>query len=194
MRSYCINLDRRPDKWEYVSKHLAERGIEPDRFPAIDRKPGWVGCRESFLKLLTDQYFSEDPFCVYEDDVIFLEHIDVVCKAMAELPKDNWDCLYLGASPREPQERYSNNLFRLKNAVCLHAVIWNPRSEGALEYIVSHQKDIEKIDDYMATVIQPMFNCFCTFPLVVTQTQFQSDTCGRSDVSTIVENYNKYCV
>ena len=191
MKNYVINLNRRVERWQYVKEHLADLGIKVIRFPAIDTKPGWVGCRESHLQIL-ELCKDEEVFTIYEDDVKFVGGPDSIEPIMSQLPPD-WDCLYLGASPKEPQERYSENLFRLKNAHVTHAIVWHNRKDGAVEYILSHKHHIRKWDDYLATVIQPMFNCFVVYPLVVTQIQFQSDTCGRSDVSTIEKNYNLYC-
>jgi hypothetical protein len=124
--------------------------------------------------------------------VQFLQPWGDVVRALIQLP-DSWDCLYLGASPKEPQERYSENLFTLKNAHVTHAIVWNKRHNGAIEYILTHKSDIRKYDDYLATIIQPNFNCFVCFPLVASQKQFSSDTCTRSDVSTIDRNFNLYC-
>jgi len=188
MKINVINLNRRSDKWAYMRTELERMSIRAIRFTAIDTKPGWIGCRESHLRLL-EMNRNEDTFAIYEDDVKFLND---KWDFYDELPED-WDCLYLGASPKESQERYSEHLFRLKNAHVTHAIIWHNRPGGAIEYILSHKADIRKWDDYLATVIQPMFNCFVTFPMVATQIQFQSDTCGRSDVSTILTNYNKHC-
>lgn len=192
MRAYCINLDRRPDKWAYMRTEFERMYIRVTRFSALDTKPGWKGCRDSHLAVM-ELCKDENMFIIYEDDVQFLEDRAAMSRAIAQLP-DDWDCLYFGASPKEPQERYSENLFRLKNAHVTHAILWRNRHDGAVKYILNHREDIGKFDDYLATVIQPKFNCFVAYPLIATQIQFQSDTCGRSDVSTIVLNYNKYCV
>lgn len=192
MINYCINLNRRPDKWAYARAEFERVGVRVVRFTAFDTKPGWIGCRDSHLAIL-ELCKEEDVFAIYEDDVKFLQSWSIVEKAISQLP-DDWDCLYLGASPKEPQERYSENLFRLKNAHVTHAIIWYNRTGGAIEYILSHKSDIRKVDDYLAIVIQPMFNCFVTYPMAATQIQFQSDTCTRSDVSAILTNYNKFCV
>ena len=164
----------------------------PTRFPAVDTTPGWVGCRESHLQVL-EMFKDCDGFAIYEDDVKFLTSLDYIYIAMGQLP-DDWDMLYLGASPKEPQERYSDNLFKVKNAHVTHAIIWHPRVGGAIDYILEHRQEIRKIDDFFATTIQPKFNCFLTYPLICTQIQTKSDTCGRSDVSTIMNNYNRYCI
>lgn len=191
MVSWVINLDKRVERWYYVREHLAQMGIKVTRFSAIEAKPGWVGCRESHLEILQKTPIG-DIVAIYEDDVKFLEPWSTVFKAMNQLP-ENWDMLYLGASPKQPQERYSENLFRLKNAHVTHSIVWNVRHNGAVQYLLSHKSDIKKIDDFYATVIQPMFNCFVCYPLVAVQKQFPSDTCRNSDVSTIERNYNLYC-
>ena len=33
---YCINLDRRPDRWERVSKQFNELSLDVERFPAYN--------------------------------------------------------------------------------------------------------------------------------------------------------------
>lgn len=190
MLKYVINLDRRTDRLKHTEQEFSAEGLDFIRFSAFDTKPGWKGCRDSHIAIM-ELCKNEEKFAIFEDDVKFLMKLEGTI-GTEQLPTD-WDCLYLGASPKEPQVRYSENLFRLKNAHVTHAIIWHNRKNGAVEYILSHRGDIRKYDDYLATVIQPMFNCFVIYPMVATQVQFQSDTCKRSDVSTILTNYNKYC-
>lgn len=193
MLSYVINLDRRVERWYYIREHLADLDIKPIRFPAIDNK--WKGCRDSHLAIIEKCFNMPDvtEFAIYEDDAKFLQPWSIVEEAMSQLP-DSWDCLYLGASPQVPQERYSDNLFRLYGAWTTHAMIWHKRRGGAIEYILNHKSDIGKIDVFMSNIIQANFGVFVTYPMVATQVQFQSDTCHRSDVSTIEVNYKKFCI
>jgi len=192
MKIAIINLNRRVDRWYVVREHVHDIGLlGAVRFTAFDEKPGWKGCAKSHIAIM-EQWKDEDMFLILEDDVEFLEDISYVDIALSQLPKD-WDALFLGASPQEPHKRYSDNLFKLKNAFCTHAIIWHPREDGAVGYILSHRKDIGKIDIYFRDVIFPNFNCFLTWPLLATQRQTQSDCCSRSDLGTIVKNYNRYC-
>lgn len=193
MRTSVINLNRRIDRWAVVREHLYEKGIHITRFAGIDIKPGWKGCRDSHLALL-EKHREDVVFMILEDDVEFLwdDPLEWINAAIDELPLE-WDALFLGASPQEPQERYSEHLFRLKNAFTTHAIIWYARDNGAVDHILSHKDDIDKIDVYFRDVIFPNFNCFLTWPLLATQRQTQSDCCRHSDLSTIVKNYNKFC-
>ena len=194
MRTFLINLDRRPDRWVVVREHLADMDISVTRFSGIDN--GWRGCRDSHLECIRQIWQEKKAGMILEDDVEFLvtkNHlIDYLVDVKSQLHPD-WDALYLGASPQEPQIRYSQNLFRLNNAWCTHAIIWNPRKGGAMAYILDHKSEINKIDVFFANEVMPRFNIFITYPMICTQRQTQSDTCKRSDTSTLLTNYNLYC-
>ncbi len=192
MSIYIINRDDRPERYAHAKAELLAHRMDAIRFPAIITKPGWMGCRDSHLAIM-DKCKEEKEFFILEDDILILDVPNYYPIAYSELPED-WDALYLGASPKEPQEWYSTHLYKLKNAHTTHAIVWHNRTNGAVEYILSHKHHIKKIDDYFATVIQPKFNCFVISPMMITQKQFSSDTCKKSDVSTIHANYLKFCV
>lgn len=187
--TYCINLDRRTDKWNDVKQEFQRVGLYDDmiRFPAFPG--GWRGCRDSHIAIMK-MARNDDMVEIFEDDVRFLD-IKPKFYAMGELPED-WDVLYYGGSPQEPQEQYSKHLYHARNVLCMHAYAITNKN-GCIDFILEHKKDISKIDDYLAHTIQSYFKCFMVRPLVATQFQYQSDTCRRSDVSTIVTNYNKFC-
>lgn len=193
MDVYVINLDRRTDRWEYVSNHLKEKEISFTRIPAIPT--GWAGCRDTHISIMEGALRrKEDQFTILEDDVYILGDIWNWVDALEELPYDV-DCLYWGASPKEPQERYSKHLYRLKHAHVTHAITWFYRPGGAIDYILMEKDNIRKIDDFFANVIQPQFNCFVMYPLFAAQKEgFKSDTCHNVDVLSIINNYNKYCI
>jgi len=192
MKKFVINLDRRLDKQEYVLGELNRVGITATRFPAIDTKPGWVGCAMSHICCM-EQGKSDYCVTVFEDDIKFLVDCpqDLMDEAGDQLPKD-WDMVSWGTSPQGPLKRYSDNLFKLdKKSWCMHAYTIN-NNNGLIDFIAEHKDNIGKIDVFMSERVYPSYNCFLVYPLLCTQVQFQSDTCTRSDVSTIPKNYNKY--
>ena len=192
MVAYVINRNDRPQRLRDTIEELKKANLNAKRFKAIINKKGWKGCRDSHIAVM-ELCKDENMFMVLEDDVKFLcPPNDLIDIAMEQLPED-WDMLYLGCSPQKPQERYSENLFRVDHAWCLHAVIWHNRVGGAVEWIIAHKSGIPKIDVYISDIIHPRFNCFTIFPMVATQrVTNQSDTCLRSDVLTITNNYQKY--
>ena len=193
MNIYVINRSDRPQRLSDVREELSSQNLNAHVFSAVIAKPGWVGCTESHLAIM-EKCKGEKTYMILEDDVRFrfANIMWWVSGNMEALPSD-WDCLYLGGSPQEPQEKYSDKLFRARHVKCTHAIVWNNRPNGAVEYILSHRSDIKKIDVYLANVIQMNFNCFLARPLLATQHQYLSDTCKKSDVSTIITNYFKYC-
>lgn len=192
MNTYVINRSDRPERLAHIIAQLKEQGLNAHRFEAVIAKPGWVGCRMSHIKLL-EKCKNDVYVIILEDDVKFINPFTLLEDAIREAPLE-CDAIYLGASPKEPQVKYSSHLYRLKNAHTTHAILWHPRQGGAVEYILEHQNEIRKIDDYFATVIQPMFNVFCIAPMICTQAPgFHSDTCTRSDTTTIEKNFNLYC-
>jgi hypothetical protein len=191
--SFVINREDRPERKEHAINTLLFQGFEPEIFNAIITQPGWKGCRDSHLEILEKNKHRAGVF-IFEDDIEFSIYYDNQCfyDMCQELPLD-FDCLSLGLSPQEPFERYSEHLFKIGKAWCLHATMWNNREGGAVEYILTHKEEIGKIDVFLSEKVYPNFNCFVGYPILCTQKQFPSDTCGKSDVSTIVKNYNKYC-
>lgn len=191
MVSYCINLDRRADKWAYVRTEFDRMGIRVNRFTAVNTKPGWKGCRDSHIAIM-ELCKGENMFTVYEDDVQFLTGLQTVTDSFNELP--DWDILSLGCSPQEPLTQYSPHLFKLdKTAWCMHAYMMN-NNNGLVDFVLENRDKIGKIDKWFSENVyaNPRFHCFLAYPLIVTQVQFQSDTCMRSDVSTISVQYDKY--
>jgi hypothetical protein len=194
MEIYLINRTDRPERRKHAMEQLGGQGLNAHLFPAIINKQGYIGCRDSHLECLYAGLKTGKPFTIFEDDVLFIEDIEVAQRAMGELPS-GWDALFLGASPQEPFERYSPHLYKMGRSWCTHAIIWNPRKDGAVEAILRAANIglIGKIDVFYSAYIFTEFNIFLVAPMVCTQAEFQSDIAKRSDVSTIVKNFNKYC-
>jgi GR25 family glycosyltransferase involved in LPS biosynthesis len=192
MKNYLINLDRRRDRLATSIVEFNKVNMKFERIEATDTKPGWMGCLASHLEALARIQDNHRVAGVYEDDVRFLNlsPMDFVDSIQDELPPD-WDMLYLGCSPQEPFKRYSEHLYQMGRSYTTHAIIWHNRDEGALDFILSREWGM-KYDLILSDYIHPNFNCFCTYPLICTQYQTQSDVCKRSDLSTIERNYKKY--
>ena len=112
---FVINLDRRKDRWDNISKMLDDNII---RFPAVDglrlknseqlqrifdnndynMRRGMVGCALSHIKLYIDLYNSTEDqvYCILEDDItVSPDFKNKLNYLYSKLPKD-WDFCYLG--------------------------------------------------------------------------------------------------
>lgn len=68
-----INLDRRTDRRGEIENEFRRMEIEAERFPAIDRKPGIIGCGASHLAVLKRARDEGWPnVLILEDDFNFI--------------------------------------------------------------------------------------------------------------------------
>jgi len=194
MKMFCINLNRRLDKQEYVQSEFNRIGLSGvQRLSAINTKPGWIGCAQSHARAM-ESGIDENIVIVFEDDVKFLiDDTETLFSIIDDLPYD-WDMLSFGCSPQSPLKRYSDSLVLLNRpSLCMHSYAIR-NNNGLMDYVLDNRDNLGKIDKWFSdnVYINEKYNTFLTFPLYCTQVQFQSDTCKRSDVSTIEKNYNKY--
>ena len=193
MKILCINLPERKDRLKHFKFEFDKIGFcsEFIHIEAIKHSIGYVGCTLTYLSIF-NQFKNEELLLIFEDDVLFMNNFNEnFIKAYSQLP-NNWDILYLGGNPQQPQERYSDNLFKAKNVFTTHAIIYNNQRE-IFQYILNERRYINKVDVFFAKDIQENFNCFLAYPLLATQWENPSDICKNSDYSMIEKNYNKYC-
>lgn len=114
VRALCINLDRRPERWQAFQRNCPIRDIQ--RFPAIDgravRPPAWWrqgggawGCMLSHIRIL-EQALTDGldrrggVLLVLEDDALFPpDFAERAARFIRALPAD-WEQVYLGGQHR----------------------------------------------------------------------------------------------
>ena len=193
MKILCINLQERRDRLDHFKKEFYKTkfGSEFILIEAIKHSIGYVGCKMTYLSIF-EQFKNEDMLIIFEDDVLFLDNFNEnFLKSFNQLPK-NWDMLYLGGNPQQPQKRYSDNLFLGNNIFTTHAIVYN-NQRGIFQHILNSGKQINKIDVFFANEIQRDFCCFLAYPMIATQYDNPSDICKNSDYSMIEKNYKKFC-
>jgi len=130
MKTVCISLDRRPDRWESFRRSCPIPGVE--RFPAIDgrkvRPPAWWkqgggawGCMLSHIRIL-EQALTDgmdqrgEVLLVLEDDALFPDDFDERTARFLEALPSDWDQIYLGGQHRglraKPPQRINAEVVR----------------------------------------------------------------------------------
>jgi len=112
---YCINLDRREDRWELSQKEFDKIGIldKVTRFSAIEDDHAEKGCYESHLQcIFSARERGLDNVLIFEDDVAFLKCYDErkLEKSLEVLRRDDdWEFFYLGGLERRilPRKLYN---------------------------------------------------------------------------------------
>lgn len=105
---YCINLDRRPDRWQKCVEEFDRIDITVERFRASDGNeiicdgqilPGEKGIYLTHLRIAEDAIKNRyDKILILEDDVKFSDNfVEDFDSWYREVPND-WNMLYLGAN------------------------------------------------------------------------------------------------
>ena len=132
---YCINLDRRPDRWEHASHQFENLGIEVERFPAIDYKDleqippnikgGAYGCKLSHLSIIEKcKNDNIKNVLIFEDDVVLDDDILQVFEDNVQyLPQ--WDMLYFGGYHIHHPTHVNKNIYKLEYSYATHSYACN---------------------------------------------------------------------
>lgn len=109
----CINLDRRPQRWERFLEAIPSLGwyMNMVRYPAVDSRlakpppwfsdacphPGAWGCLRTHLRIWEDALTQGwDNVLVFEDDAIFCDDFAAKFSEFMDAVPDDWDQIYLG--------------------------------------------------------------------------------------------------
>jgi GR25 family glycosyltransferase involved in LPS biosynthesis len=190
MKTYCINLDGRPDRWQQTQYEAAELWMDPIRFRAIKHERGHTGCKASHMQLLK-QVKDEGKFIIIEDDIKVLKNgYDIAWEAFQQLPRD-WDMFYFGATLTRKLDRYSRSLYRLRGGAATQCIMYNNQN-GVVDYILdNHNRN--RFSAFLRDDVQEHFNCFVTNPMAVTQRPGYSDLLNkRTSGKEILRAYKKY--
>lgn len=89
MDAFYINLDSRTDRREQFERECVKMGIQVERFPAIVRTPGALGCAHSHRAVLQLARSRGYPsVIIFEDDFECLVSRDEFDDILASLPED----------------------------------------------------------------------------------------------------------
>lgn len=95
MNAFYINLDSRVDRRTQFEHEMEVMGYSAERFPAIQRSPGTLGCTQSHLEVLKLARSRNYPsVIIFEDDFQFLVSREEFDTILHKLP-DEYDVAML---------------------------------------------------------------------------------------------------
>jgi glycosyl transferase family 25 len=170
----CINLDRRPDRWQRMQLKFAEHGIQSvRRFSALDgdvldipahwiHTPGAYGCLLSHLEVIREaRQLGVSSVLIFEDDVVFDPNLQEKFGTFIEEVPSDWDMLFLGALHKDKPIRIAEHVARISKANSTYA--YALRSTVFDDFIELNRK-AEEVLDINSFVLQQRFNCYCFVP------------------------------
>jgi glycosyl transferase family 25 len=170
----CINLDRRPERWQSMRRKFAQHGIHSvRRFSAFDgddvRLPGnWVhtpgayGCLMSHLQVVGEaQRVGASSVLIFEDDVVFDDHLaEKFGTCIEQLPPD-WDMLFFGALHKDEPIKVADSIVRITQAYSTYAYVL--RDTVFHDFIELNRETQNELDNN-SLVLQKRFKCYCFMP------------------------------
>ncbi len=170
----CINLDRRPERWQSMQRKFDQHGIHSvRRFSALDgdlmklpanwvHTPGAYGCLLSHLQVVREaRRLGAASVLIFEDDVVFDDHFEEKFgRYIDQLPPD-WDMLFFGALHKDEPIKVAENIARITQAYSTYAYVL--RDTMFDEFIELNQKTEQELD-HNSFVLQERFKCYCFMP------------------------------
>ena len=186
---YCLNLDRRKDKWVSVKKRFNELQINVERFSAIDGNTLTeeelikydkinkyeIGCTLSHYQIIKNAKENNyKRILIFEDDVLFIDDFHLLFRdKISKL--ENWKLFYLGGSQWQWGDIEFINGFYYTNhtdGTFAYAV-----DESIYDEILSTIRINDKPIDFKLWDIQKKFDkqCYTSFPNLVISDVSSSD-------------------
>jgi len=171
---YCINLDRRQDRWVLAKAEFDRLGLDVQRIAGVDipKNPG-LGCSRSHELVLEDiLYNGYDRVLILEDDVVFkLDAKERFSEAMLSPLARNWDMIYFGgnhAHEPTPTDWLHKVTYTLTTS---HFAITGNMASKMLSQIQPFNAPV----DMMYAHLQPSNRCYTFYPGIATQRTGWSD-------------------
>jgi hypothetical protein len=203
---YCINLDRRTDRWEECEKIFSKYGLEVERFSAIDGSKnnynlGYPYDSElagaiSHTKVLEKaKELKLKNVLILEDDVDF---VDDLVKLFTELIKrlpENWDGLLFGGNHVGGGTMINENILKVNRSYALHCYGINSKvfdetidfMNSRIQDVIDNGKDFIKTSvaaDFFMADLHRINNWYCFRPHLAWQRT------GFSDIQNTVMDYD----
>jgi len=170
----CINLDRRPVRWQSMQLKFDQHGIHSvRRFSALDgdkmklpanwvHTPGAYGCLLSHLQVVREaRRLGVPSVLIFEDDVVFDDHLEKKFSIYIDQLPSDWDMLFFGALHKDDPIKVADNIARITQAYSTYAYVL--RDTMFDDFIELNRKTEQELDNN-SLVLQQRFKCYCFMP------------------------------
>lgn len=170
-----INLDKRVDRLEKITKQLDDLGITFERFSAIDGtgKNPIIAGRDSHLQVWRENLGKK--VLVLEDDAYFVDDFQERFDQVIQTLPENWDVFYLGAL----LDKRTGKVIKVNNdwyrqivstgtqAYCVHPDL--------MQYCIDRLEIYDGYIDVGLRILAEDMNAYITQPNLITQYPGYSD-------------------
>jgi hypothetical protein len=182
---YCINLDRRSDRWEECVKIFDKHNLSVERFSAIDGNtinnptkllPGEYGILSTHIELIKDaKNKGYKNILILEDDVEFIDNLNEMFDSIKEQIPNDWVMLYLSGNHVGGSLQISENVFQIFHSFAIHS--FAIKSE-LFDLIINGLPRYKKAVDVFYAELQSLFPSYVIRPHLSWQRENFSDIQG----------------
>ena len=146
---YCLNLTRRPDRWEACEKEFEKAGIrDVEKFVATDGKtlpegrirPGEMGITHSVMRIFSDAIVKNySSILILEDDVEFATDLN---ESLSWVPED-WEILHFGGNHSIGKPKRLNDKIAVPHqTLASHAVAFKSCTYAKLLSLLNYEEQV----------------------------------------------------
>lgn len=198
-KTYCVNLDRRTERWEKSLKEFKKWEIgDVTRVSAVDGKnlnvgeyntrlnPGELGLVLTNINIIKDAKEKDySSILILEDDVVFVDEIKNI-NSYVELLPNNWDMIYFGGNHNthmgvNPPQIVNDKVCKLHNTYTTHCI---GISNNMFDILLSILPKLNGPLDVEYAKLQKSFNVYSFYPAIAKQ------RVGFSDIQNKNQDYN----
>jgi len=204
---FVINLKRRPDRLEDVTKEFEYMGWNFERYDAVDTN-SYEGCaysHQNIARIILERGYNYAM--VFEDDIFFMPYAkELIVDVERELNDIEWDFFHFAPSIHRPLNKFSDYLVDLTNLPpkdpIKHRGIFGTSgfilTRKACEYIIewNTNKFIENyhmqipIDEFLDEAVYPNIKSFAPKLPILVQKKGYSDVNRTIDSNHFGMTYN----
>jgi hypothetical protein len=194
---YCINIDRRTDRWESCLKEFEKYSLDVERFSATDGNIdnynlGYPYDNElagaiSHLNVIKKaKELNLKNILVLEDDVVFDDGLNQLFSFFIKQLPDDWDFINFGGNHIGGLRNISPNIGRMNRSYALHGYGVNSKSyDQIIEYMEQSINNVIKngrqvintsvAADFFMADLHSKLNSYCFTPHIAWQKEDYSD-------------------
>ena len=203
---YCINIDRRVDRWEKCQKIFSKHNLEVERFSAIDGNTnnynlGYPFDNElagaiSHTKVIEKaKNLNFKNVLILEDDVDFIDDLErSFTELINQIPK-SWDGLLFGGNHVGGYTHLTQNVVRVNRSYALHAYALQEKNydyvinhmNNKIQNVIKNGKEVIKNSvaaDFFMADLHRSFEWYCFRPHLAWQRT------GYSDIQQTIMDYD----
>lgn len=203
---YCINIERRIDRWESSSKEFEKYGLIVEKFSAVDGNTdnynlGYpydnelAGAISHLNAIKKAKELNLKNVLILEDDVEFIDNLNHLFPFFIKQVPNDWDGLNFGGNHIGGLLNVTINLSKMIRSYALHAYGINCKAydsvivhmENCINNVIQNGKNVIKTSvaaDFFMADLHNHLNFYCFIPHLAWQKE------DYSDIQKTKVNYN----